>query len=109
MIWILARFSLFSKNSNSISSYVLKCANIIGDVVDVDGMKLVGIPKTRKWWKNLSDSKKLIRTSMLTVYRGLSPLEEEKLIEYMDSYQRFQTTVLDKIPNETSMHEPEEP
>ena len=46
---------------------------------------------------------------MLTVYRGLSPIEEEKLIEFMNSYQRFQTTILDKCPNETSMLEPEEP
>ena len=98
-----------SKASNAISSYVLKCANIIGDVVDLDGMKVVGIPKARKWWKNLNDSEKLIRTSMLEVYRGLSLLEEEELIEYMDSYQRFQTKNLDNILNEAYMHEPEEP
>ena len=98
-----------SKASNAIYSYVLKCANIIGDVVDVDGMKVVGIPKARKWWKKLSDSEKLIRTSMLEVYRGLSPLEEEKLIEYMDSYQRFQTRVVDSLSSEPHMQEPEEP
>ena len=46
---------------------------------------------------------------MLTVYRGLSPIEEEKLIEFMDFYQRFQTTILDKGPNKISMFEPEEP
>ena len=34
-----------SKVSNVIFSYVLKCANIIGDVVNVDGMKVVGISK----------------------------------------------------------------
>ena len=33
---------------NAISSYVLKCANIIRDVVDLDGMKMVGILKARK-------------------------------------------------------------
>ena len=71
-----------SKASNAISSYVLKCANIIGDVVGLDGVKVVGIPKARKWWKNLSDSEKLIRTSRLEVYHGLSPFEEEKVIEY---------------------------
>ena len=98
-----------SKASNAISSYVLKCANIIGDVVGLDGVKVVGIPKARKWWKNLSDLQKLIRTSMLEVYRGLSPLEEEKVIEYMDSYQRFQTKNLENLSNETYMHEPEEP
>ena len=98
---------VISKSSNAISSYVLKCANIIGDVVDVDGMKVVGIPKARKCWKNLSDSEKVIRTSMLTMYRGLSPIEEEKLIEFIESYQRFHTTILDKGPNKTSMLEPE--
>jgi hypothetical protein len=87
----------------------LKCDNIIGDVVDVDGMKVVGIPKARKWWKILSGSEKLIRTSMLVVYRGVSPLEDEKLVECMDSYQRFYTRVLDSLSSETYMHEPEEP
>jgi hypothetical protein len=100
---------IVSKASNAISSYVLKCDNIIGDVVDVDGMKVVGIPKARKWWKSLSDSQKFIRTSMLEVYRGLSPLEDEKLVEYMDSYQRFHTRVIDSLSSETYMHEPEEP
>ena len=47
-----------SKILNANSSYVLKRANIIGDVVDVDGMKVVGIPKARKWWKKLSDLEK---------------------------------------------------
>ena len=98
-----------SKASNAIYSYVLKCANIIGDVVDVDGMKVVGIPKARKWWKKLSDSEKFIRTSMLEVYLGLSPLKEEKLIEYMDSYQRFRTRVVDSLSSEPHMQEPEEP
>ena len=41
---------------------------------------------------------------MLEVYCGLSPLEEEKLIEYMEFYQQFQTTILDNVSNETSMH-----
>ena len=36
---------VISKSSNAICSYVLKCANINGDVVDVDGMKVVGISK----------------------------------------------------------------
>ncbi len=94
-----------SKNSNSISSYVLKCVNIIGDV-DVDGMKVVRIPKSRKWWKKLSDSEKLICTSMLEVYCDLSPHEEGKLIEYIDSYQQFH--ILDNISNEKYMHELEE-
>ena len=75
-----------SKASIAIFSYILKCANIIGDVVDLDGMKVVGIPKARKWWKKLNDSKKPIRTSMLEVHHGLSPLEKKKLIEYMDFY-----------------------
>ena len=60
---------VISKASNAISSYVLKCTNIIGDVVGLDGMKVVGIPKAKKWWKNLSDAEKFIRTSMLEVYR----------------------------------------
>ena len=30
-----------SKTSNVISSYVLKCANIVEDVVDLDSMKMV--------------------------------------------------------------------
>ena len=47
-----------SKASNAISSYVLKCANIVGDVVYLDGIKVVGIPKARKWWNKLSDSEK---------------------------------------------------
>ena len=46
---------------------------------------------------------------MLEVYRGLNPLEEEKLIEYMDAYQRFQTRNLDNLSNETYKHEPKEP
>ena len=104
-------FEIFivSKASNVIFSCVLKCANIIGDVVGLDGVKVVGIPKARKWWKNLSVLEKLIRTSMLEVYRGLSPLEEEKVIEYMDSYQRFQTRNLDNLLNDIYMYELEEP
>ena len=53
--------------------------------------------------------KKLIRTSILEVYRGLRPLEDEKLIEYIESYQQFQTKVLDNLSNETYMHKPVEP
>ena len=53
--------------------------------------------------------KKPIRTSMLEVYRRLCPLQKEKLIEYMDSYQRFHTRVIDNHSNETYMHEPKEP
>ena len=44
---------------------------------------------------------------MLEVYRDLSLLEEEKLIEYMNSYQSFQTRLLENISNNTYMHEPE--
>ena len=40
---------------------------------------------------------------MLEVYRGLSLLEEEKLIEFMDSYQRFHTKVVDSLSSETHM------
>ena len=46
---------------------------------------------------------------MLEVYRDLSPLGEEKLTKYMDSYQRFQTRLLDNFLNETFMYELEEP
>ena len=44
---------------------------------------------------------------MLEVYHALSPLEEKKLIEYMDFYQRFHTLV--KFSNETYMDNLEEP
>lgn len=47
---------IVSKTLNAIFSYVLKHANIIGDVVDLDGMKMIGIPKARKCWKKLGDS-----------------------------------------------------
>ena len=57
----------------------------------------------------MSDSEKLIHTSILEVYRGLSPLEDEKLIEYMETYQRFQIRVFDNLSNETYMHKPIEP
>ena len=97
---------IISNTSYVISSYVLKYANIISGVVDVDGMKVVRIPKSRKWWKKLSDSEKLICTSMLEVYCDLSPHEEGKLIEYIDSYQQFH--ILDNISNEKYMHELEE-
>ena len=80
--------SVVSKNSNAISSYVLKCVNIIGDV-DVDGMKVVVISKAQMWWNNLNDSEKFILIFMLTMHRGLSPLENEKLIKYKDFYQQF--------------------
>ena len=43
------------------------------------------------------------------VYRDLSPLEEENLIEYMDSYQRFHTKVFDSLSSETYIQKPEEP
>ena len=46
---------------------------------------------------------------MLEEYRDLSPLVEEKLIEYMNSYQRFHTRVFNILSNETHMQEPEEP
>ena len=38
----------FLKTSNTISSYVLKRASIIRDIIDLDDMKVVGIPKARK-------------------------------------------------------------
>ena len=66
-------------------------------------MKVVGISKARKWWKKLTDSKKFIRIPMLEVYRSLSPFEEEKLIEFIDSYQRFQTRVVVSLSGETYM------
>ena len=40
---------IVANTSNLIFSYILKCANIIEDVVDVDGMKMVEIPNARKW------------------------------------------------------------
>ena len=42
---------------------------------------------------------------MLEVCRGLSPLEEDKLIKYMDSYQRFHTLV--NFSNDTYIDKPE--
>ena len=44
-----------SNASNTTSSNVLKCTNIIGDIIDLDGLKVVEIPKAQKWWKNLND------------------------------------------------------
>ena len=44
---------------------------------------------------------------MLEVYRALSPLKKEKLIEYMDSYQQCHTRVINNFSNETYMQEPE--
>ena len=78
---------ILAKSFNVISSYILKCANIIGDVVDLNGMKMIEIPKAQKWWKELNELQKLICTSMLEVYCVLNSLEEEKLIKYMGSYQ----------------------
>ena len=54
----------------------------------------------------MSNSEKLIWTSILETYRGLSPLEEDKLIEYMDFYQQFKTIVFDNLSNEIYMEEP---
>ena len=62
--------------------------------------------KPWKCWKKLSNSEKLIWTSILEAYRGLSPLEEDKLIEYMDFYQQFKTIVFDNLSNEIYMEEP---
>lgn len=42
---------------------------------------------------------------MLEVYRGLSPLEKDKLIKYKDSYQRFHTLV--NFSNDTYIDKPE--
>ena len=74
-----------SKASNAIFSYVLKCANISRDVVDLDGMKVVGISRTQKWWKKLSDSVKFIHSSMLEVYCGLSPLEVDRVYGFLST------------------------
>ena len=44
-LWDICRF----KSLKWIFSYVLKYASIIGDIVNLDGLKVVGVPKARKW------------------------------------------------------------
>jgi hypothetical protein len=75
IILIRARYSLFQK---SLILFYLS----LGLLFMLTDWKLIS--KAWKCWKKLSNSEKIICTSMLEVYRGLSPLEEEKLIEYMD-------------------------
>ena len=52
-------------------------------------MKTTGLPKARKWWANLSEREKNLRTSMLEVCKTLNESEESELVNFMDAYGRY--------------------
>ena len=97
-----------SKSSN-VTSYVLRCANIIGDISNIEGMKVIGISKARKWWNDLGEAQKSLRASMLQVSQALSRVEEKNMVEFMDSYERFHSRGINTLSDEIILEEPEEP